>query len=125
MNIVLWGLQIIIAFFCISGSVWRFFNYEEASKDVASMKALSYGMWNAIGAFEIICALGLILPGLLRLKPSYMGVAAAALAIEMLLISGLHIKYFGFQFKATNPAAWSFSLFVMAGIVAYGRLVKM
>lgn len=122
MNILLWTLQIILAFFCVTGSVWRFLNYEQAAKDVASMKALSYGMWNAIGVFEILCAVGLILPGIFKLKPSYTGIAAAALAVEMLLISGLHVKFFGFQLKVTNPAAWSLSFCILAAFVAYGRL---
>lgn len=122
MNILLWIAQIILAFFCVTGSVWRFLNYEQAAKDVASMSALSYEMWNAIGAFEVLCAIGLILPGILKLKPTYMGMAAAALAVEMLLLSGLHIKFFGLELKATNPATWSLSFFILAVFVAYGRL---
>ena len=80
MSILLWIIQGVIALFCIMGSVWRFNNYEQAAKDVPSLNALSYGMWNAIGAFEIICALGLILPGLLKMKPVLTPIAAACLA---------------------------------------------
>jgi putative oxidoreductase len=120
-NIVLWILQGVIALFCIMGSIWRFNNYEQASKDVPSLNALSYGVWNAIGAFEIICALGLILPGVLKMKPILTPVAAACLAVEMLLVTGLHVKFFGFQVTATNPATWSFMLAVLVAFVAYGR----
>ena len=36
MNILLWVLQVVVAIYCVMGSVWRFLNYEQASKDVAS-----------------------------------------------------------------------------------------
>lgn len=123
MNIVLWALQGVLAFFCVSGAVWRFKNYEEASKDVPSMAALSQGMWNAIGAFEIICALGLILPGLLKMKTILTPIAAACLAVELLLVTALHVSHFGFEVKATNPATWSFALAILAAFIAYGRFV--
>lgn len=122
MNIIMWMIQIILALFCVSGSVWRFLNYEQAAKDIASMGALPYGIWNVIGAFEIVCAFGLILPQIFGFKSTYVGLVAMALAIELLLISGLHIKYFGFQLMATNPAVWSLSLCLLAAFVAYSRL---
>lgn len=121
MNILLWALQIIVAFFCVTGSTWRFFNYEQAANDIPSMKALSFGMWNAIGAFEIFCALGLILPGVLNLKPGLTSIVALGLALELLLVSALHVKFFGLQLQASNPAIWSLSLCAMAVFIAYGR----
>lgn len=121
MNILLWALQVVIAFFCFSGAGWRFANYEQAAKDVPSMAALSHGMWNAIGIFEIICAVCLIIPGAFNFKPMITPVAAALLAVELLLISGLHIKYFGFQMTATNPAVWSGMLCILSAVVAFGR----
>lgn len=123
MGILLWSLQVIIAFFCIAGAGWRFSNYEQAVKDVPSMAALPHGVWNAIGLFEVVCALGLIIPGIFNVKPVLTPIAAACLAVELLLISGLHIKFFGFQMQATNPAMWSGMLFLMATFVAYGRFV--
>ena len=85
------------------------------------MAALSKGMWNTIGVFEIVCALCLIVPGALNIKPTLTPIAAACLAAEMLLISGLHIKFLGFQMAATNPAVWSGMLCLLASFVAYGR----
>lgn len=123
MNILLWVLQILIAVFCIMGAVWRFSNYEQAAKEIASIKALSYGMWNAIGVFEIVCALGLILPGAFEIKPILTPIAAVCLTLEMLLVSGLHAYYFGFQLKPTNPAMWTIMLGALSAFVAYGRFV--
>lgn len=123
MNVVLWILQVAVALFCGVGSAWRFFNYETQAKDLPSLAALSHGAWNVIGAFEILCALGLILPGLLGWKPGLTAWAALLLAVEMLLITALHVKYFGVTFQVTNPAVWSFGLALAAGVVAYGRFV--
>jgi hypothetical protein len=122
MNILLWVLQILVAAFCSMGAAWRFLNYEQASKDIASLKALSYGMWNAIGAFEIVCALCLILPGVFNVKTILTPIAAACLAVELLLVSGLHVHFFGFQLRATNPAMWSIVLAILAVFIAYGRI---
>ena len=122
MNILLWGLQIVVAFFCVMGSVWRFTNYEQASKNIASLQALSCGMWNAIGIFEIICALGLILPGAFKARTILTPIAAACLTVEMLLLTGLHVHFFGFQFQPANPAAWTITLAVLSAFVAYGRI---
>ena len=123
MNILLWVLQILIAVFCIMGAAWRFSNYEQAAKDIASMKALSFGMWNAIGVFEIVCALGLILPGAFNMMPILTPIAAVCLTVEMLLVTGLHARYFGFQLKPTNPAIWTIMLAALSAFVAYGRFV--
>jgi hypothetical protein len=122
-NIFLWILQIGIAVFCGAGAVWRFFNYAAAAQDVPSMAALSRATWNIIGVFEVVCALGLVLPGLLGMKPGLTPIAASLLAVEMLLITVLHAKYFGLTFQATNPAIWSLGLSLAAAFVAYGRFV--
>lgn len=121
MNILLWFFQVVVALFCISGAAWRFSNYAEASVQIPSVGALPYGVWNAIGLFEVVCALGLILPAALKLKPSLTFLAAACLTVEMLLITALHAHFFGFQAQATNPAMWSLALAAMSAFVAYGR----
>lgn len=123
MNILLWILQTLIALFCIMGALWRFSNYEQAAKEIASIKALSHGMWNAIGVFEIVCAMGLILPGAFEMKPILTPIAAVCLTVEMLLITGLHARFFGFQLKPTNPALWTILLAALSAFVAYGRFV--
>lgn len=123
MNILLWVLQVVIAIFCFMGAAWRFSNYEQAAKDVPSMAALSHGMWNAIGAFEILCAIALIVPAILKIKPILTPIAATLLAVELLLVTGLHVKYFGFQMQATNPAMWSGMLCLLSAFIAYGRFV--
>jgi hypothetical protein len=122
MNILLWILQVMVAGVCAMGAFWRYSNWEQASQ-IASIKAMSHGMWNAIGLFEIVCSLALILPGLLKVKPILTPLAALCLAVELLLVTGLNVHFFGFQYKPTNPASWSFTLAVLSAFIAYGRLV--
>jgi hypothetical protein len=121
MNLLLWIVQVVVALFTCAGAAWRISNYEMAATQVASVGALPYVVWAAIGAFEIVCALGLILPGLLKMKRSWTPLAASALAVEMLLVSGLHCYYFGLRMAASNPALWTLALAALSALVAYGR----
>lgn len=121
MNIVLWILQVLVGLYTVMGALWRFFNYQAEAKNIASLAALPAWAWALINLFEIACALILILPGLLRRK-GLVGQAAAALAVELCLVTALHVRYFGFHPAATNPATWSFGLGAVAAFVAYGRL---
>ena len=121
MNMLLWVLQVLVALFSIAGSAYRIGNYTMASQQVASIAALPYVAWVLIGAFEIACALALILPGIFKMKKSWTPVAAWALAVEMLLVSGLHVWHFGLQMTAQNPALWTLVLAALAAFVGYGR----
>src|SRR5262245_44425701 len=94
MNVFLWILQALIAFQSVSGALWRVTGYEQAAGQIPSVKALSVGAWTGIGALEIVLALGMILPGILKVLPPVLSpLAAAALAVELLIVAGLHFKY--------------------------------
>ncbi|RZA23110.1 MAG: hypothetical protein EOP10_13620 [Proteobacteria bacterium] len=121
MNILLWILQAVVAFFCLSGAGWRIANFAQASQDVPSIGALSYGTWIAIGVFEIVCALLLVLPRAFHFKPILTAFAASGLAVEMLLVTLLHARYFGASLQASNPGVWTFGLAILSAFIAYGR----
>mgnify|MGYP001073993197 FL=1 len=121
MFIIIWVLQIIVALFCIMGAVWRYKNFEIASKDVASISALSQSTWNAIGLFEMIAAALLILPGLLGILGFLTPLAALALAIELGLLTLHHMRHMGTKLQATNPALWSGIIAILAAIIALAR----
>jgi hypothetical protein len=121
MNIVLWVAQIVVALYAFLGSAWRFFSYETAAQGVPSVQALPHGVWIVIGVFEVVCALGLILPGLLRQGYHWTYYAAVGLAVEMSLVTLLHVRYFGVSPASANPATWTFGLAVLSAMVAWGR----
>jgi hypothetical protein len=123
MNVLLWILQALVAFMAGAGSLWRIFNYATQAKTIPSVQALSAGTWTVIGIFEIACALLLVLPGLFKWHANLTPIAASALAVEMVLITALHAKYFGLRFSAENPAIWTLGLAIAAAFIAYGRFV--
>jgi hypothetical protein len=117
MNILFWVLQILLALHTIVGAVWKFSHSEQT---VPSLKVIPHGVWLAMSGFELLCGLGLIVPVFNRSSGILAPIAAAGIAAEMLLFSGLHI-YSGDP-KHDHLVYW----LIVAGIcafVAYGRFV--
>ena len=124
MNVVLWLAQIVVAFMAVSGSSFRFFAYDTAARGIPSVQALPAWVWSLIGVFELLCAFGLILPGILRKGQHLTYYAAMGLAIEMFLVTLWHVRFFGLTPSAENPATWTITLAVLSAFVAWGRRGK-
>jgi uncharacterized membrane protein YphA (DoxX/SURF4 family) len=78
MNIVLWIIQVLLALlFLFSGVTKLILPIEEMTKQLA-MPGL---FLRFLGVVEVLGALGLILPGLFRIKPWLTPLAAAGLTI--------------------------------------------
>lgn len=118
MNILLWILQALAALLYGSSGVMKVFLFEKVSGDVPSFGALPRPAWAALGVVELICTLGLLLPGLLHLQPSLTGLAAAVLSAESLVFVWVHVKY-----RETPTIVFSVVLGLLMAFVAYGRLV--
>lgn len=116
MNILLWVLQITLAWLCIAGGIFQIFKIEQLKKTVASMRALPRGLWASFGAFGCLAGLGLILPGALHMLPGLTPIAAAAVAAESVVITALYITYRDF-----SPMAYSLMMGIMAAFISYGR----
>jgi len=69
-----------------------------------------------IGVCEVLGALGLILPGLLRIRPGLTPLAAAGLVIIMIGATALTVAA-----GAVAPALISLGVGLLAAFVAYGR----
>ncbi len=121
MNIILWILQFLVAFFCGSGAVWRVANYAKDARDIASVRALPRGAWVAIAVAELAAVTGLVVPGFFGAS-AVVGAFAAALAVEQLLLTALHARHFGLRMAATNPAIWTLTLSALSAFIAWGRL---
>jgi hypothetical protein len=121
MNIILWILQVLVAFLCGSGALWRVANYAKDAQDIASVRALSRGAWILIALIEVVCALGVVVPGFFGAY-AVVGAFAAVLAVEQLLLTALHARYFGLRVAATNPALWTLVLSALSAFIAWGRL---
>jgi hypothetical protein len=116
MNILLWVLQIALAFLCISGGVFQIFKIDELKKTVASMRALPHGLWAFLGAFGCLAGVGLILPGATNVLPVLTPIAAAAVAAQSILITAFYI-YYGDR----PPMPYSVAMAIMGAFIAYGR----
>jgi len=119
MNVLLWIVQGLLAALYLIGGGMKVFMWERISQQVASNKAFSREIWMAIGIFELLCALALVLPAATRKYPILTPIAAAGLAVEGMLIAGLHYKY-----AERSPMMFSLVLAALAAFVAYGRLVR-
>jgi len=119
MNILLWILQIALALFCLAGGAYKNFQFEELAKMPATA-ALSRGGWGAIGVFEMLCAVLLVVPAATKWMPVLTPLAAAALAMESLALAWLFARY-SLKLTAVNPLVWVVGMGLVAAFVAYGR----
>lgn len=87
----IWLAQLVLAvIFCLIGVI-------HASAPIAALGSNmpwaqgAPGLLRCIGLCEILGALGLILPSVTRIRPRLTPIASAALALLMLLATGLHL----------------------------------
>lgn len=118
MNTLLWVLQIVAALLYLASGVMKVFMLEKVREGVASFDALPVRVWHVLGILELVCAVGLIVPGVFHWHPSLTVVAAAVLAIETLVFVGVHVKY-----REVTPIVMSALLGLLLAFVAYGRMV--
>ena len=113
MTVALWIVQGLLAALFLFAGVSKFLmSVEEMTKDIH----LPGVFLRFIGAAEVLGAIGLIVPSLLRVKPGLTPLAAAGLAIIMLGATVLTMTYMGVA-MALVPLVVG----LLAVFVAYGR----
>lgn len=118
MNMLLWMLQAVAALMYGASGVMKVFMFDKVSRDVPSFGALPRGAWMALGILELICTVGLIVPGAFQCRAVLTVAAASALAIESLVFIGVHVKY-----RERAPVVISAVLGLVMAFITYGRLV--
>ena len=121
MNFFLWILQVALALFCLAGGQYKVFHFTELAK-MPQTAALSRGTWGALGVFEMVCAILLIVPGAVKWIPLLTPLAAAALALEALALAVLFAQY-SLALASTNPLVYVVVMALLAAFVAYGRFI--
>ena len=116
MNILLWALQILTALLYTWSGVMKLFLFDQISGEIPSFGALPREAWMALGALELVCAAGLIIPGAFRWKPRLTVLAATVLAVESLVFIWVHVKY-----SEVTPMIFSAMLGLIMAFIAYGR----
>lgn len=117
MNILLWILQVALAFFYLSGGAYKVFAFDEIA---SQMTVISRGAWSALGVFEMVGAVLLIVPAATKWMPLLTAIAAASLTLETLVLAALYARY-SLALAATNPLVWAVVMALLVGFVAYGR----
>src|SRR2546426_1291006 len=113
MNIALWIIQVLLALlFLFAGGMKFVMPIAEMTKQVA----LPGLFLRFLGVAEVLGALGLILPGLLRVRPGLTPLAAAGLAIIMIGATAITASSMG-----VAPALMPLVTGILAAFVAYGR----
>ncbi|MEP6920324.1 MAG: DoxX family protein [bacterium] len=118
MTYLLWIIQILLALlFLFAGGTKLVIPPDVLEKMGSPNQVHLPGMLlRAIGVFEVLGGLGLILPGLLRIKPWLTPLAAVGLLIIM--IGAVVISIMGDGFMAALPALVTG---LLLAFVAYGR----
>src|SRR5436190_42542 len=118
MNILLWVLQVLTALLYAASGVMKMFMFDKVSKDVSSFAALPRNAWMALGILELVCVVGLIVPGVFHWRPGLTVVAATILAIESVVFVWVHVQY-----REIPPIIMSIVLGLLMAFIAYGRMV--
>ena len=115
MNILLWVLQVLLAFHTTMGAVWKFSVSEQA---IPSLSVIPHGLWLALSIVELICALCLVLPALSKRLGTLAPAAASFIVAEMLLYCILDLV--SNEPDYGHLIYWLVVAFV-SGFIAYGR----
>jgi uncharacterized membrane protein YphA (DoxX/SURF4 family) len=118
MTYLLWIIQVVLALMFLFAGGTKLALSIETLASMGSPNAIPLpGLFiKFIGVCEVLGALGLILPGLLRIRPGLTPLAAAGLVIIM--IGATVLTFVADGFAAALPAL---VLGILSAFVAYGR----
>ena len=119
MNVLLWILQAALALLALAGGAYKVFMFDQVANEMW-YGALPRSGWSALGVFEMLCGILLIVPAAANWMPALTPLAAAALALETLALAGLYARY-SLTLTPANPLVWAVVMALLAAFVAYGR----
>lgn len=119
LNTTLWIIQWLLAFlFLFAGGVKLVMSAEAMTKNMAGVP-LPVWFMRFVGVCEVSGALGLILPGLTRIRTGLTPLAASGLVIIMIGATWVTVKANG-----ALPALFPLVVGIFAAFVAYARWQK-
>lgn len=118
MNIVLWIVAAVLAVIFAAAGVMKATRPKEAlaTSGLAWVEDFSASAVKAIGAIELLAALGLVLPAAVNIAPVLVPLAATGLALAMLIAIVIHARRREPQAIIINVV-----LLALAAFVAWGR----
>jgi len=119
-NITLWILQVVLAaMFFMAGAMKLSQPIDQLSQSLPWAAQVPEMLVRFIGAAELLGAVGLILPSLLRIKPGLTPIAALGLALVQLFAVGFHVSR-----GETGVIGMNILILLIALVVAWGRFKK-
>ncbi|MBE0408957.1 MAG: DoxX family protein [Anaerolineales bacterium] len=116
MNVLLWILQVLLAVYFLFTGVVHFVLPPGLPDQMGWMYELSPTLHYISGAAEILGGLGLILPGITRIKTWLTPLAAAGLMVVMILAAFWHLP----RGESLN-IGMNLVMVLLTGFVAYAR----
>lgn len=117
MNVFLWLLQGLLALHTLMGAIWKLANSEQA---VPSLSMIPHWAWIGICLVEVVCVVGLVLPGINKRFAKAAPIAAGVIGFEMVVFSAVHIASGEPNF---SPVIYWMVVAAICAFIAYGRLV--
>ena len=114
MNIVLWIFQVLFAVYFVAGGVYMMGHYRLLATTNA-LSTLPQIAWLALGVLEVLFALGLVLPGILKQSRKLTFISAIGLIGISLLGIVLYVTYKG------SGVLWAIAPAIFLAFIAYGR----
>ena len=115
MKKTLWTLQILLALLFLFAGISKFFMPVEQMTQSMPAALANGSFLHFIGVCEVLGGLGLVLPGLLHIKPGLTPLAASGLVIIMIGATVLSLR------QGIAMAAIPLVTGILAAFVAYGR----
>jgi len=118
MNVILWILQIALAFTYFAGG---FYKLSQSAVLTSQVPTVPPAGWRMLGMIEVLGAVLLIVPTALRWMPSLTPLAAALLTVEAIGLAVLFWRRYSLKLTPKNPTLWPVVMGVLVAFVAYGR----
>jgi hypothetical protein len=116
-NVFLSFLQVLLAVHTAVGAVWKSSNSEQT---LASLGAIPHPVWQSMTAVDLLCAIALVAPLFNKRAAILAPIAAAFVAAEMLLFSGVHLASGS---SSMGPVIYWLVVAAISAFIIYGRLV--
>lgn len=118
-NAALWIAQIILAAFFLSGAIMKFLPIEKLSIMMPWTGEVRPIIVRLLGFIDLLAAIGLILPSLLRIKPQLTPFASIGILVLMSCAICFHLLR-----GEANVISFNIVLMILAAFVAWGRWLK-
>lgn len=119
MHVTLWVAQILVALFLITGAVLKFQPIEKIAAMMPWAGQVPAAVVRLLGVIDLLGAIGLILPSLLRIKPLLAVWAAIGVIALMVCATIFHVS----RGEASVTGVNIFCAFI-ATFIAWGRFKK-